>query len=132
MNTLNRGARNARRATALAIAAALGVMLLAAPAFAQQRLHQVTWAHTEPQTVSHFVVLVSPNEGGAEGAREVNVGKPQPQVSGDYYLYSAMVAFEPDEYLAVMAVGFDGLTSVPSDWGSMPPTRPGQPLPAGN
>ena len=34
----------------------------ATTAFAQARLHQVTWAHQNPGSVSHFIVLVSPVE----------------------------------------------------------------------
>ena len=62
-----------------------------------------------------------------EGAREQNVGKPQGTPAGNFTLFSAMVAFEPSEFLAVSAVGLDGQRSAPSGWGAMPPTRPGQP-----
>jgi hypothetical protein len=112
-------------------AVALLVSLLAAPAFAQNRTHKVTWAHPDPGSVSHFLVLVSSVEGEIEGAREVNVGLPEPVAAGGHHLYSAMVSFEASEYLAVRAVGHAGLVSAPSSWGSMPPTRPGQPLPVG-
>ena len=59
--------------------------------------------------------------------REVNVGRPEGTPAGQFTLFSAMIAFQPNEFLAVRAVGRNGLESAPSDWGSMPPTRPGQP-----
>ena len=121
MNTMIRGGLCVLGVAAL-------VSLLAAPAFAQSRLHQITWAHPQPETVSHFVILVSDTEGEVAGAREENVGKPQGTQTGSFTLFSAMIAFEPTEFLAVRAVGFDGRRSAPSDWGAMPPTRPGQPL----
>ena len=71
--------------------------------------------------------LLSPVEGRVDGAREQNVGKPQGTPAGNFTLFSAMVAFEPSEFLAVSAVGLDGQRSAPSGWGAMPPTRPGQP-----
>lgn len=139
MNTRTRRVRDHRgarrpvdRSLAVAVIGLLATLCLAGSASAQERLHQVTWAHTNPASVSHFVVLVSQTEGAVSGAREVNVGKPEPQLAGQYHLFSAMIAFEPNEYLAVMAVGYDGLTSAPSSWGAMPPTRPGQPLPVAN
>ncbi len=121
MNTIIRGG------LCLLLAAGL-CALIATPAFAQARLHQVTWAHPQPETVSHFVVLVSPTEGQAEGAREENVGMPQGTPTGSFTLFSAMISFEPTEFLAVAAVGHDGRRSSPSEWGAMPPSRPGQPL----
>ncbi len=101
----------------------------AATASAQQeRLHQVTWTHTGGG-VSRFVVLVSPDEGSLAGAREVEVGLPEGQLIGETVnLYSAMISFGEDEYLAIAAVGENGMMSVPSNWKGMPPTRPGQPL----
>jgi len=116
------------RASLCLLLASVAFSLLATPAFAQERLHQITWAHQQPETVSHFVILLSPVEGRVEGAREQNVGKPQGTPTGNFTLFSAMVAFEPTEFLAVSAVGLDGRRSAPSGWGSMPPTRPGQPL----
>ncbi len=128
MNTIHRG--GLRTAVRLALSGALASALflsLAAPAAAQERLHQITWAHPQPETVDHFVVLVSQTEGQMEGVREVNVGRPEGTPAGQFTLFSAMIAFQPNEFLAVRAVGRNGLESAPSDWGSMPPTRPGQP-----
>ncbi|MEM9177286.1 MAG: hypothetical protein AAGC67_18895 [Myxococcota bacterium] len=123
MNTMIRGSTGGALAAAFVLAA-----MLATPAAAQERLHQINWAHSEPETVSYFIVLVSDVEGRVEGAREINVGRPTGQAAGSFTIFSAVVAFEPDEFLAVRAVGHDGLLSAASDWGSMPPTRPGQPL----
>ena len=122
MNTITRGG------LCVSLAALFFGLVFAAPALAQERLHQITWAHPQPETVNHFIVLVSGTEGQSEGAREVNVGLPEGTPAGHFTLFSAMIAFEPDEFLAVSAVGHDGLRSAPSGWGSMPPTRPGQPL----
>lgn len=116
-----------RSGLGLLLAAGL-TALFAIPAAAQERLHQITWAHQQPETVSHFVILISPTEGQVEGAREENVGLPSSTQLGDFTLFSAMIAFEPTEFLAVSAVGHDGRRSAPSGWGSMPPSRPGQPL----
>ncbi len=128
MNTIHRG--GLQTAVRLALSGALTSALflsLAAPAAAQERLHQITWAHPQPETVDYFVVLVSQTEGQTEGVREVNVGRPEGTPAGQFTLFSAMIAFQPNEFLAVRAVGLNGLESAPSDWGSMPPTRPGQP-----
>ena len=64
MNTkIRRGAR--LRLAALLVTSL--VVLAAGPGFAQERLHQITWAHQDPATVSHFIVLVSPTESVTEG-----------------------------------------------------------------
>ena len=94
----------------------------------EQRMHQIVWGHTAPETVSSFVVLLSPVEGSLENARRVDVGLPPAQASGILSTYAAMVSFDPDEFLAVAAIGHDGQMSLPSGWGGMQPTRPGQPL----
>lgn len=129
---MNTSIRVRVRRSALALLIATASLLAATSAMAQQRTHQINWGHTEPESVSHFVVLIADEEGDVAGARQIPVGKPQATPTGAFFLYSALVAFEPDEFLAVAAVGFDGQMSVPSDWGAMPPTRPGQPRPAGN
>lgn len=125
--------RAARRLAVVALVVTgltLASAALAGSAAAQeQRLHQVNWAHPTPSEVSRFVILISPVEGSLAQARQVDVGKPEPQPIGSLTLFSAMVSFAEDEYLAVAAVGHTGLMSVPSDWSGMPPSRPGQPLP---
>ncbi len=94
---------------------------------AQARSHEVTWAHHDPSGVSRFVILISPVEGSLSQARQVDVGRPVLQAQGSTNFYSAVVDFEPDEFLAVAAVGHDGRMSMPSEWSGMPPTTPGQP-----
>ena len=47
---------------------------------------------------------------------------------GHIRVFTAMVSFDDDQYLAVAAVGHNGQISLPSDWAGSPPTRPGQPL----
>lgn len=117
----------------MAAVVTLGSLLLASsPAFAQERLFQINWAHNAPAEVRNFVILISPVEGSVEQARQVDVGLPEAQPVGSTNIYAATVSFAPDEYLAVAAVGRNGLMSVPSEWSGMPPSRPGQPLPVDN
>jgi hypothetical protein len=74
------------------------------------------------------VVLLSPEEGSLVNARRVDVGLPPAQSVPGLSTYAAMVAFDPNEYLVVAAIGHDGQMSLPSGWGGMPLSRPGQPL----
>lgn len=107
----------------------VSLVLGAASAGAQeQRLHQITWGHPAPGEVSRFVVLISPVDGSVADARQVEVGLPAGENIGSMTIYSAMVSFTADEFLAVAAIGRNGLMSVPSDWSGMPPSRPGQPM----
>jgi hypothetical protein len=111
----------------------LGALLVgSAPAFAQERLHQISWTHTSPSEIRRFVILISPVEGSVADARQVDVGIPESQALGFTNLYSATVSFSSDEFLAVAAIGRNGLMSVPSDWMGVKPSRPGQPLPVSN
>lgn len=112
------------------LAAAVGALVLlgASVATAQGQLHQITWVHTAPSQVARFVVLIADVEGDVDGARQIDVGVPEAEQIGPNYLYSALVAFEPDEFLAVAAVGPGGQMSVPSSWSAMPPSRPGRPV----
>ncbi|MEZ7979189.1 MAG: hypothetical protein QMC74_05795 [Myxococcota bacterium] len=103
------------------------LFLAASVVQAQERAHQITWSHAFPSDVRNFVVLISPEEGNASLAREVDVGKPTGTDVGASSLYTALVGFSPNEFLAVAAVGHDEQMSLPSGWGAMPPTRPGQP-----
>jgi hypothetical protein len=106
----------------------LVLLFAAGQAVAQQRTHQISWGHSAPSEVSRFVILVSPVQGTVPETREIDVGLPDAQVVGELSLYSAVVSFEADEFLAIAAVGLDGQISIPSNWGGMPPSRPGQPL----
>lgn len=42
--------------------------------------------------------------------------------------YTALIPVSSDEYVAVGAIGINGLMSSMSPWSAVPPTRPGQPL----
>ncbi len=138
MNKTSNRLAGSGRGLCLVISAAVALAALlvgSSPAFAQtsasdgERLHQVNWTHNAPGEVRNFVILISPVEGSIAEARQVDVGVPEAQLLGFTNLYTAMVSFAPDEYLAVAAVGRNGLMSVPSAWSGMPPSRPGQPLP---
>lgn len=130
----SRGGRLRRAAAILTCLA----FCLAAPivATAQQagaggaRMHDLAWGHPNPAEVSRFVLLVSPT-GSANDARQVDLGKPAGTPLAQMTVYSAIVSFEPDEFVAVSAVGFDGQVSAPSAWTGMPATKPGQPLVVG-
>lgn len=121
------GWRPGRVVATVCAAAVLSVFAGAAPLAAEPRAHQVTWGHSAPATVARFIVYISRTEGDVEGARQVDIGKPSGQSAGSVTYYSAVVSFEEDEYLAVVAEGRDGQRSAPSTWFAMPPTRPGQP-----
>lgn len=103
------------------------LFLAASVVQAQERARQITWAHASPSDVRNFVVLISPEEGNASLAREVDVGKPTGTDVGASSLSSALVSFGSNDFLAVAAVGHDGQVSLASGWGAMPLMRPGQP-----
>lgn len=106
----------------------LAVAFAAGGAQAQENMHQITWAHPAPETVSRFVILIASEDGDLAGARQVDVGLPEPEPFGESSVYSATISFEPQDRLAVAAVGLDGQMSIPSQWAGMPPTRPGRPM----
>lgn len=109
---------------------ALG-LLGAFPAVAragEAELHELTWAHPSPASVSRFIVFVSRTRGGASTARQVEVGKPAGSSSGTLQFYSAIVPVDHEEFVAVGAVDNAGNLGSMSDWSAVPPSRPGQPL----
>lgn len=113
---------------ALSVVLGLTFSFSAGQADAQQRTHQVSWGHPAPSEVSHFVVLVSPVDEVVSATREINVGMPEAQPVGALSLFSALISFEQDEFLAIAAIGHDGQMSTASNWSGMPLSRPGQPL----
>lgn len=117
-----------RRLIGVGLAAAFfcGVPVLARAG--EDRLHEITWAHQQPAQVSRFVVFVSSERGDTAGARQVEVGKPAGTSSGTYQFYSAIVPVGSDEFVAVGAIGQNGVLGGISAWSAVPPTRPGQPL----
>ena len=105
------------------------VWVLPGEAHAQSTLQELSWAHSSPETVSRFIVFASMTNGDRAGARQVNVGKPANATRvGANYVYSAVVAVDLDEFVAVAAVGYDGSVSALSAWTAVPPSTPGQPL----
>ncbi len=94
----------------------------------EAELHELTWAHPSPATVSRFIVLVSPVRGNAATARQVEVGKPAGASSGSLQFYSAIVPIDHEEFVAVAAVDNAGNLGAISSWSAVPPSRPGQPL----
>ena len=91
-------------------------------------MHEVTWFHTSPNEVRSFVLFVSPVSGSTAGARQINVGKPGGSGSGAPKTFSAWEAISSDDYVAVVAIGQNGLLSALSDWQRPQPSQPGQPL----
>jgi hypothetical protein len=90
--------------------------------------HQVTWLHESPSEVTSFVIFVSAVEGSPASARQINVGKPGGSGSGSAQFYSALVPISASEYVAVAAIGRNGLLSSLSVWSRPQPSQPGQPL----
>jgi len=90
-------------------------------------LHEVSWGHPSPNSVRSFIVYIAPESGAIELARQVDVGIPAGQTLGSLRIYSAIVSSEESEYIAVAALGRNGLLSPLSAWGRVQPTQPGQP-----
>ena len=116
----------------------LGLMLMACasvpPAEAQsssrgeaRREHEVTWGHPNPDNVARFFILASPT-GEPNGARRINVGKPNGVAEPGLTVFSVRAELADDELIAVIAVGRDSRSSEPSAWSGVRPTQPGQPL----
>ncbi len=105
--------------------------LLLAPTFSiagpENGLHEISWGHPSPSSVRSFIVYIAPESGAIELARQVDVGIPAGQSLGALRLYTAIVSSDEDEYIAVAALGRNGLLSPLSEWGRVQPTQPGQP-----
>ena len=89
--------------------------------------HEVSWMHPSPGQVHHFIVSISPVKGPSEEVRRIDVGKPAGESTGSYQFFTTTVPIDEAEFVSISAVGRNGLTSAPSDWHGVPPTRPGQP-----
>ena len=113
---------------ALVVASASVFGLGAGPARAGDDLHEITWGHQTPDGVRSFVLYVSPQEGALELARRIEVGKPTGENIGFMQLYSALVPMASDEFVAVAAIGRNGLPSPLSAWSQAKPSQPGQPV----
>lgn len=91
-------------------------------------VHEITWLHASPAEVQSFLIFVSPVVGALAGARQIDVGKPGGSDSESPQVFSALVPVGFDEFVAVAAIGQDGLRSALSEWGQPQPSQPGQPL----
>ena len=108
---------------------ALVTLILPSTANAGGDLHEVTWGHPSSNSVQSFILFISPEIGSVELARQVDVGVPVGQsFGGTLVLYSAIIATDPDEFIAVAAVGRNGQMSELSAWGQVQPSQPGQPV----
>ena len=95
---------------------------------ADQTLHEITWIHESPSDVQRFVIYLSPTAGSVALARQIDVGKPGGSNSNTAQFFSALVPVGLGEYVAIAAIGRNGLQSVLSEWRQPQPTQPGQPL----
>jgi hypothetical protein len=93
---------------------------------AADQMHEVTWLHESPNEVRSFMLFVSPVSGSTDGARQINV--PNPGGSGSVQFFSALVPIASDDFVAVAAIGQNGLLSGLSAWSRAQPSQPGQPL----
>ena len=119
-----------RWAVGLIATAILAMILPANPSYSadEDQVHEVTWAHSSPSDVRSFVIFVSPVAGSVDEARQVNVGKPGGSGSGSAQFFSALVSVGVGDFVAVAAVGRNGLLSDLSGWSPAQPSQPGQPL----
>jgi hypothetical protein len=95
---------------------------------AVDQMHEVTWLHQSPNEVKSFVLFVSPVSGSMADARQINVPKPGGSGSGSTQTFHAIVSIASEDYVAVAAIGQNGLLSDVSDWSRPQPSQPGQPL----
>ena len=95
---------------------------------ADDELHEVSWGQPAPDSdsVQSFILYISPERGAVELARQVNVGVPAGQALGGMLLYAPIVASGEKEFIAVSALGKNGLMSPLSAWGQVQPTQPVQ------
>ena len=117
------------RAIWIGACAALAILLGApiASAGPGDALHEVSWGHPSPSSVRTFIVYIAPESGAIELARQVDVGIPEGQPLGSLRVFTAIVSSDEDEFIAVAALGRNGLLSPLSAWNRVQPTQPGQP-----
>ena len=89
-------------------------------------LQEVSWFYATPGDVSRFVLFVAPEPEAVALARQIDVGKPTS--GGDSQFFSAVVQMDVGEFIAVSAIGKNGIQSALSKWGQPQPSKPGQPL----
>ncbi len=106
----------------------LPCLLWGARGSAEPGPNEITWVQTDAERVARFVVLIGASPDTTEGARVIDVGRPAGQlIGGNRTLFRAVVSMEPEEFVAVAAVGYEGLASSPSGWLTPVPSQPGQP-----
>jgi len=121
-----------RHLTPLIGAVILWALLAVGPASAvdpvSDDLQEVSWFHPNPDEVRGFILFVSTEDGSREAARQIDVGKPSGETTENGQFFSAMVEMTVEEYVAISAIGRNGLESGLSAWARPEPSRPGQPL----
>jgi hypothetical protein len=105
----------------------LALLVAAQPAQAGDSLHEISWGHAAPSSIQSFIFFISPENGAADLARQVDVGIPAGETLGTLPIYSAIVSSGDDDFIAVAALGRNGLLSPLSAWGAVQPSQPGQP-----
>ncbi|MEZ4330538.1 MAG: hypothetical protein R3F35_02210 [Myxococcota bacterium] len=103
-------------------------LLVASAAGAEPSSHEIIWAHPNGSAVKRFIVFVSSAKDDPQGARRIDVGKPEGHLSGSVEFFSALVTLDSDEFVAIAAVGYDGQMGALSGWSGVRPSRPGQPI----
>ena len=78
-------------------------------------LQEVSWFHSTPGDVKSFVLFIAPQQGAVALARQIDVGKPTS--GGDGQFFSAVVQMDVSEFIAVSAIGKNGIQSALSAWG---------------
>lgn len=121
--------RRMRRAARLALVWIAGLASFAplAARAAGETMHEIVWAHAQGGSVRKFIVFVSATK-DAQTARQVDVGKPPGEPSGEVEMFSALIPLRDADFVAIAAMGFDGRVGALSSWGTAQPSRPGQPL----
>jgi hypothetical protein len=97
-------------------------------AHAEASPNEIAWVQTDADQVARFVVVIGPTTDPSGSSRMVDVGRPKGEpIGGNRTLFRAVVSMAPQEYVAVAAVGHEGLASDLSGWMTTVPTQPGQP-----
>ncbi|HIL81135.1 MAG: hypothetical protein ABGX04_17565 [Myxococcales bacterium] len=107
--------------------AVLAFLVLARPALAADALREISWGHADPSSIQSFSIVISPESGAVDFARQVDVGIPAGQLLGSLRLYTAIVSSDGDAFIAVGALDRNGLLSPLSKWSAVQPSQPGQP-----
>ena len=118
-------------AAGIVVVAVLAMILPAGISYSgdEDEMHEVSWLHESPAEVSSFVLFVSPEQGLTSTTRRFDdIGKPGDSDSGTPQVFSAMVPIGTDDFVAVAAIGRNGLLSALSVWSRPQPSQPGQPL----